>query len=142
MKMPSYLFSFASVLLASMIVMPSLLQAEDNWTRFRGPNGSGVSANSTAPLEWSEDKNLRWSIDLPGPGSSCPIVVGDKVFVTSYTGYGVDTCFWHPSAVGFDAIKYAEKNLFISRFEEALNLSFEIGCPIVGAQLAKSAFTP
>jgi len=71
------------------LTIASASLAED-WTRFRGPNGTGVSANSTAPTEWSEDKNLRWSTDLPGPGSSSPIVVGDKVFVTSYTGYGID----------------------------------------------------
>ncbi len=63
--------------------------AED-WARFRGPNGSGVNAASKAPLEWSDSKNLKWSVDLPGRGSSSPIVVGDKVLLTAYTGYGLD----------------------------------------------------
>ncbi|MBX3440864.1 MAG: PQQ-binding-like beta-propeller repeat protein [Planctomyces sp.] len=61
------------------------------WTRFRGPNGSGVAAGSTElPVEWSPEKNIKWKIALPGPGSSCPIIVGDKVFVTAWSGYGVD----------------------------------------------------
>jgi outer membrane protein assembly factor BamB len=64
-------------------------QAED-WTRFRGPNGSGISSASRAPSQWSESNNLKWSVDLPGRGSSCPIVVGDKVLLTAYTGYGLE----------------------------------------------------
>lgn len=63
----------------------------DDWTRFRGPNGSGISGETaTTPVEWSESKNLKWKVDLPGPGGSSPIVVGDKVFVTCWTGYGLD----------------------------------------------------
>ena len=62
--------------------------AED-WTRFRGSDGSGVSKKS-APVKWSPDKNVKWSVELPGAGVSCPIIVGDKVFVTCYSGYGLD----------------------------------------------------
>ena len=59
-----------------------------DWARFRGPNGSGVSADEAAiPAEWSDSKNLQWKAELPGPGSSSPIVVGDRVFVTSWSGY-------------------------------------------------------
>jgi outer membrane protein assembly factor BamB len=57
--------------------------------RFRGPNGSGVTAD-TAPVKWSPSENLNWKVTLPGPGVSSPIVVGDRVFVTCYSGYGVD----------------------------------------------------
>ncbi|QEG40635.1 outer membrane protein assembly factor BamB family protein [Roseimaritima ulvae] len=63
----------------------------DDWLRFRGPNGTGLASSSESPpIEWSEEKNLRWSLDLLGPGHSSPIVVGDKVFLTCWTGYGVD----------------------------------------------------
>jgi hypothetical protein len=58
-----------------------------DWPRFRGNNGAGVSADSAAlPVEWNDSKNLKWSADLPGPGSSSPIVVGDRVIVTCWTG--------------------------------------------------------
>lgn len=61
-----------------------------DWSRFRGPNGSGVSPDDApTPATWTSSENVKWSIDLPGPGSSCPIVVGDKVFVTCWTGYGL-----------------------------------------------------
>ena len=39
-------------------------------------------------MEWSETKNLKWKFELPGPGLSCPIVVGNKVIVTCWSGYG------------------------------------------------------
>ena len=63
----------------------------ENWPRYRGPNGSGVSGESGLPLSWSEKEHLKWKRDLPGPGSSSPIVWGDKVFITSYSGYGNNT---------------------------------------------------
>lgn len=62
-----------------------------DWPRFRGPNGSGVSPDKTpAPVHWSPTENVRWKVELPGAGSSSPIVVGDRVFVTCYSGYGLD----------------------------------------------------
>jgi outer membrane protein assembly factor BamB len=67
----------------------SVTASADNWTRFRGPNGSGVSTSTTVPLEWNANKNMKWTIDLPGPGSSCPIVFDGKVYLTCYTGYGL-----------------------------------------------------
>jgi outer membrane protein assembly factor BamB len=61
-----------------------------DWTRFRGENGSGISADDTpVPVRWSATENLKWKVELPGPGSSSPIIVGDRVFVTCWTGYGV-----------------------------------------------------
>jgi outer membrane protein assembly factor BamB len=73
-----------------LLAAPTLLVTAADWTRFRGPNGSGVATDKGLPTTWSGDKNLAWKTELPGPGSSCPIVVGKKVFVTCYTGYGED----------------------------------------------------
>ncbi|MCY2965442.1 MAG: PQQ-binding-like beta-propeller repeat protein [Planctomycetota bacterium] len=60
-----------------------------DWTQFRGPDRSGISTAAPPPVRWSESENLLWKADLPGPGSSSPIVSGDRVFVTCYSGYGV-----------------------------------------------------
>ncbi len=60
----------------------------EDWTRFRGADAAGVSAHSSVPVVWSESENLSWKTELPGPGSSSPIVCGDRVFVTCYSGYG------------------------------------------------------
>ncbi len=58
-----------------------------DWSRFRGPNGSGVSPDSTpTPVTWSETENLKWKTDLPGKGRSSPIIVGNRVFVTCWSG--------------------------------------------------------
>lgn len=62
-----------------------------DWPAFRGPMGNGVAPEGeNPPLTWSESENLIWRTELPGPGSSSPIVVGDKVFLTCYSGYGLD----------------------------------------------------
>lgn len=59
-----------------------------DWSRFRGPQGNGVSADENVPLEWSDTKNLRWKAELPGPGSSSPIIWKEQIFVSCYSGYG------------------------------------------------------
>ena len=61
-----------------------------DWPRFRGPSGLGVSDETGLPTTWSDTENLIWAADLPGPGTSSPIVIGGKVYVTCYTGYGVE----------------------------------------------------
>ena len=59
-----------------------------DWTRFRGPNGTGVSTDDVnPPTTWSDSENLKWKVQLPGPGLSCPIIVGDRIIVTCWTGY-------------------------------------------------------
>jgi outer membrane protein assembly factor BamB len=55
----------------------------DDWPEFRGPNNSGVSAESQAPSQWSDMRNLAWSHKIPGYGWSSPIVVGDKIILTT-----------------------------------------------------------
>jgi len=56
--------------------------------RFRGPNGTGIVADGEPlPLTWSNDRGIRWKIPVPR-GASSPIVVGDLVVVTGYSGYG------------------------------------------------------
>lgn len=60
-----------------------------DWPQFRGPGGLGVSPAKGLPVSWSADKNLLWKTELPGAGASSPIVVGNRVYVTCYSGYGV-----------------------------------------------------
>jgi outer membrane protein assembly factor BamB len=59
-----------------------------DWPGFRGPQGTGNSPETGLPVHWSEKENVVWKTPLPGPGSSSPIVWGDRVFVTCYSGYG------------------------------------------------------
>ena len=64
--------------------------ATAQWPQFRGLHGAGKAMDETASLNWSDEENIKWKLELPGPGSSSPIVVGDRVFVTCYSGYGVE----------------------------------------------------
>lgn len=59
------------------------------WSCFRGPNGSGKTDATGLPLEWDANSNIAWKCDLPGPGASSPIVFGDHIYVTCYTGFFV-----------------------------------------------------
>jgi outer membrane protein assembly factor BamB len=63
-------------------------QAE-NWPRFRGPNGTGISHDKGVPVEWSE-QDILWKCPLPGSGHSSPIVWGDKIFLQTASGDGKD----------------------------------------------------
>lgn len=62
---------------------PLGVHAQSDWKFWRGPNGDGSAPTATPPTEWSEDENIRWKVDLPGAGSSTPIVLGNRVFVTT-----------------------------------------------------------
>ncbi|MFQ5734729.1 MAG: PQQ-binding-like beta-propeller repeat protein, partial [Planctomycetaceae bacterium] len=61
-----------------------------DWTQFRGPGGLATSADTGLPLKWSATENLVWRTRLPGAGSSSPIVLKDRVYLTCYSGYGLD----------------------------------------------------
>ena len=54
-----------------------------NWPNWRGPGYDGVATGKGYPTEWSETKNVLWKVELPGHGSSTPIVWGEHIFVTS-----------------------------------------------------------
>lgn len=60
-----------------------------DWPCFRGPDRLGISNDRGLPVTWSDDKSIVWKRELPGPGASSPIVWGDRIYVTSYSGYGL-----------------------------------------------------
>src|ERR1043165_697386 len=74
------LLSLPIFLLASVSVM-----AQD-WPQFRGPGGLGLGSGTNLPTQWSDDKNLLWKVKLPGRGASSPIVVGEKIYLTCWSG--------------------------------------------------------
>ncbi len=79
----------------------SLAAAEKtvNWPQWRGPNGDGSAPNEKAPTTWSETKNLKWKLKLPGYGASSPIVWNDRVYLTCYSGYGAGRRGGSPSGL-------------------------------------------
>jgi outer membrane protein assembly factor BamB len=68
--------------LASCLVLAGTLRAADNWPQWRGPNAAGIAAEGDYPVKFSADENVAWNVELPGIGSSSPVVWDDSIFVT------------------------------------------------------------
>lgn len=64
------------------VVVAAVPAGAQEWTRFRGPNGSGLSPDKSIPTSWT-DKDYAWTVDLPGNGHSSPVIWQDKLFVTA-----------------------------------------------------------
>jgi len=78
------------MLYGALVVLCCLpLPAAADWPRFRGSGGMGVSDVTGVPISWSTSENIAWKTALPGPGASSPIVFGDRVYLTCYSGYFV-----------------------------------------------------
>ncbi len=90
MQFPLFSWRHRYVLLAGLIVVvgfPFGLAKGENWPQFRGPDGAGVATAKNLPTTWDSQKNIVWKQTLPGPGTSSPIVWGDRIYLTSYSGY-------------------------------------------------------
>ena len=68
-------------LLTLILVLPCTHCQAQEWTRFRGPNGSGISTATGIPIAW-KDSDYNWQIDLPVQGSSSPVLWGKQLFLT------------------------------------------------------------
>lgn len=60
------------------------LSAAENWVRFRGPNGTGVSAAKNLPVEFGPDSHVKWKTPLP-PGHSSPVFTDSHIFLTAHS---------------------------------------------------------
>jgi outer membrane protein assembly factor BamB len=58
------------------------------WPQFRGPDGNGVSHATGLPLRWSETENVRWKTRIHGKGWSSPVVLDDRIWMTTATPDG------------------------------------------------------
>jgi outer membrane protein assembly factor BamB len=72
---------------ASLLFLARLAPAQD-WPQFRGPTGQGISEERGLPLTWSETKNVRWKVSIPGRGWSSPVIQGDRIWLTTATEEG------------------------------------------------------
>jgi outer membrane protein assembly factor BamB len=71
-----------TTLIASSFVALAPDNAAQEWTRFRGPNGTGISYAKTIPTKIS-DADIQWKVELPATGHSAPVLWGDRIFLTS-----------------------------------------------------------
>jgi outer membrane protein assembly factor BamB len=76
------------LLLCAIVLLPQTAHAE-NWPQFRGPGGLGISQEQDLPVTWSETENVAWKTAMPGYGSSSPIALDGKLYITCYSGYGM-----------------------------------------------------
>lgn len=72
-----------TILLTALIGAWITSAAAEDWSQFRGPNGTGVSATTGLPTEFGPGKNMIWKTALP-PGHSSPVLMADRIFVTAY----------------------------------------------------------
>jgi outer membrane protein assembly factor BamB len=79
--MPTGRVLLRTTLAAALALLLVTTTAADNWPRFRGPNGTGVSADKDVPVKWDEGSGILWKASLPGLGNSSPVVWGDRLFV-------------------------------------------------------------
>ena len=70
----------------SMAFGGTTVSAQD-WSRFRGPNGSGISHETGIPITWSDDDWL-WKVELPGVGHGSPVIWGDRLFLNCASDQG------------------------------------------------------
>ena len=73
---------------AALLALIGAAAAEDRWTEFRGPSGTGHSESTGLPREWSETKNAVWKTRIHGRGWSSPVVLGKQVWLTTATPEG------------------------------------------------------
>ena len=90
----------------------------DQWPQWRGPLATGVAPHGQPPVEWSEDKNIRWKISPPGHGHSAPIIWGDHVYLTAAIPYG------EPVEPKPDTAPGAHDNLPVTRHHEFAVLAY------------------
>ena len=80
------------VLSAQSFPLAAALQghARTDWPQFRGHGAQG-RGDAGAPLTWGDDKKIVWKTELPGPGASSPITLGDRIFITCFTGFATSS---------------------------------------------------
>lgn len=72
------------LLVACLGIVSSVCLAEvPEWPQFRGPNGSGLAADSKPPVTFGPDQNVKWKTPTP-PGVSSPVIAGEKLFLTAF----------------------------------------------------------
>ena len=84
--MTTVIKQFSSVLAAALVFAVAPIHGQ--WPQFRGPDGLGMAASNNLPLEWAEDKNVKWKTAIHGRGWSSPVILGGQVWLTTATDDG------------------------------------------------------
>lgn len=76
-------------------IPPTKKQIQKNWPSFRGPYSQGISYGTNFPIEWGNDKNLKWKVKLELPGFNSPIVWGNYLFVSGANKQSMKVYCYH-----------------------------------------------
>src|SRR5687768_17117856 len=80
--------SKASLMLRSLVIfalvsVTAVCVRGEEWPQFRGPRGDGVSQARNLPTTWGDTQNIAWQAEIPGRGWSSPVVLGDRIWLTT-----------------------------------------------------------
>jgi outer membrane protein assembly factor BamB len=99
-------------LVSALILSAGVSLSAADWPSWRGPNGTGSTAETGLPVRWSATENVAWKAPIGGLGVSTPIVTGGLVVVTSQMGSSTRRSGNHPRLVqGADAAAAGERAL-------------------------------
>lgn len=74
------------MILSRIVLVSSLLATvapAQDWPQWRGPEYDGSTEASNLPAEFDRKHNVRWAAKMPGRGAGTPIVVGERILLTS-----------------------------------------------------------
>ncbi len=72
-----------SLLMACVVTCGASFAFAGDWPQFRGPTGDGIAQAKNLPLTWSPTENIAWKTAIPGRGRSSPVILGDRIFLTT-----------------------------------------------------------
>ena len=77
-------FILLSITVASCLV----IEANEQWSQFRGHFGNGIIKSTSAPINWSENTNIDWKTPIHDRGWSSPVIWNDQIWMTTATKDG------------------------------------------------------
>jgi outer membrane protein assembly factor BamB len=81
---------FTALLALPVVVLHASATDERYWAQWRGPSMTGVSRTAKPPIEWSETKNVKWKVQIPGRGSASPVVWGNHLYLLTAVPVGIE----------------------------------------------------
>lgn len=94
----------SAIWVGMMVLACAAVSRADDWPQFRGPTGDGIATATNLPITWSSNQNVKWKAPVPGRGRSSPVILGDRIWLTTAIETGVRTF-----AEGPDQMEQAER---------------------------------
>ena len=73
-----------------MLSFQNISHAQNHWNQFRGPNGDGTTTAKDLPIEFNENKNIRWKTPIHDNGYSSPIIWENQIWLTTARADGTE----------------------------------------------------